>query len=218
MKFKILYDNNAELGFEAAWGFSCLVEAHGKKLLFDVGWDYAVLFKNMSKLSVEPSTIDSVFISHNHWDHMGALPEFLRVGGRIPVYVPKSISPNIKGELRKRAELVEIADACEIGSGLYSTGELGSDVKEQSLVVEAGRGNILLVGCAHPGLNSIFSAASRFGKLNGIIGGLHDSNGLEFLRNLEIVVPCHCTQRKEEISRLYPKTTKHCGSGSIIEV
>ena len=218
MKFKILYDNYAESGFEAAWGFSCLVEAHGKKLLFDVGWDYAILSRNMSKLSVEPKTIDSVFISHNHWDHMGALPEFLRVRGVIPVYVPKSISPRMKGELGKRAELVEIADACEIGSGFYSTGELGSDIKEQSLLVEGPRGNVLVTGCAHPGLTDMFSAASEFGRLSGIIGGLHDSSEFRILRELEIIAPCHCTQRKEEVLRFYPRTAKLCGAGSVIEV
>ena len=38
MKVTIVYDNETlQPGLEAAWGFSCLVEADGQRLLFDTG-------------------------------------------------------------------------------------------------------------------------------------------------------------------------------------
>jgi len=38
MKITIIYDNEVwKKGLKADWGFSCLVETNGKKILFDTG-------------------------------------------------------------------------------------------------------------------------------------------------------------------------------------
>ncbi|MEM2046986.1 MAG: hypothetical protein QXQ21_03020 [Candidatus Jordarchaeales archaeon] len=44
MELRIVYDNEAKLGFKSGWGFSCLLGDH---LLFDTGADADVLLFNM---------------------------------------------------------------------------------------------------------------------------------------------------------------------------
>ena len=61
MKIKIIYDNTVFVdGFAADWGFSCLVEAHGKRILFDTGAKGPVLLQNMARLGISPDSLDAV--------------------------------------------------------------------------------------------------------------------------------------------------------------
>ena len=90
MKITIIYDNTAwDNNLTCDWGFSCLVEAHGKIILFDTGAKGNILFDNMRKLDIDPHKIDEVFISHGHWDHTGGLLDFLKKN-QIKVYIPAS--------------------------------------------------------------------------------------------------------------------------------
>ena len=74
MKASIIYDNTAfRKDLRAGWGFAVLLEAKGKRILFDTGGRGSVLLSNMSKLGIAPKQIDDVFISHAHFDHIGGL-------------------------------------------------------------------------------------------------------------------------------------------------
>jgi len=218
MRISVVYDNEALDGFCSGWAFSCLVEAHGKKLLFDTGWSGTQLVSNMAKLGVAPKSIDAIFISHDHWDHAGGLAYLLGVTGNIPVFVPCSFSTHLKEEIGKLSKLVEVSDAVEMLPGLFSTGELGSIVKEQSLVVKTDKGNIVVCGCSHPGVENILQKARSFGEVYGIIGGLHGFDNLEALGQLKLLVPCHCTQKKKEIMERFPDASKECKAGTAIEI
>jgi len=67
MKITIIYDNETwEEGLKADWGFSCLVEAYDKKILFDTGANGSILLHNMQRLNIDPTIIEEVFISHAH--------------------------------------------------------------------------------------------------------------------------------------------------------
>ena len=79
--------------------------------------------------------------------------------------------------------------------------------KEQSLVLETkgGGGVVVLTGCTHPGLETILEAANVFGELYGVIRDFHGFNRLELLKELKMVIPCHCTVCKEEITKMYPE-------------
>jgi 7,8-dihydropterin-6-yl-methyl-4-(beta-D-ribofuranosyl)aminobenzene 5'-phosphate synthase len=84
MKITILYDNTLfQNNLEADWGFSCLVEAHGRTILFDTGANGALLLENMKKLNIKPSSVDDVFISHPHFDHIGGLSAFLNENSEL---------------------------------------------------------------------------------------------------------------------------------------
>jgi 7,8-dihydropterin-6-yl-methyl-4-(beta-D-ribofuranosyl)aminobenzene 5'-phosphate synthase len=218
LKLTILYDSEAAAGLCAGNGFSCLIEANGKTMLFDTGWDGDRLISNMEKLGIRAGDIGAAFISHAHWDHMGGLARFLHVRGRIPVYAPSSFSENLKKEMGGLAEVVEIREGREICGGFCTTGELGVNPKEQSLIVQREGGNVVVCGCAHPGVDAILEKAREFGEIHGIIGGFHDFGNLDALRGLRLLVPCHCTSKKDEIRRMYPKTCMDGGAGSVFEL
>jgi 7,8-dihydropterin-6-yl-methyl-4-(beta-D-ribofuranosyl)aminobenzene 5'-phosphate synthase len=191
MKLKIVYDNEAKQGFEKGWGFSCLIELEDEKMLFDTGWDGNVLLSNLKKLGVRPEEIKRAVISHAHWDHLGGLTHIRRRD--LQVYVPQSFSRRLREELASRFELHEVTDAQRIREGVWSTGELGKGVKEQSLVLGASRGLVVIVGCSHPGVQNIFAVASKFGKISGVVGGMHGFKDYALLEGLDLILPAHCT-------------------------
>ena len=216
MELRILYDNEAKEGFKSSWGFSCLV---GDELLFDVGADLDTLIFNMRRASVKLDSIDSVVLSHEHGDHVGGVT-ILNMLGDVEVFVPTSFSRSFKRKLAayENVSLVEIDEASKISNVFYTTGELGSFTKEQSLIVETDNGLTVITGCSHPGLENILKAASKFGEIYGVVGGFHGFSKLEALGGIGLIVPCHCTVRKKEILALYPKTSMKCSAGCRIEV
>ncbi len=202
LKFKIVYDNNADPGFKSGWGFACLIERAEERILFDTGWDGNILLSNMKKLGLEPESIDRVVLSHAHWDHIGGLTHIMRSG--MSVYLPHSFSDHLKDELESCTDLHEIEGPQEIVEGVWTTGELENKIEEQSLVLKTERGLVVLVGCSHPGVPKILSASSDFGELYGIIGGLHDFDEYKVLDGLDLIVATHCTENKDKIEELYP--------------
>ena len=81
MRITIIYDNVVyKEGLQDDWGFSCLVEIENTPtILFDTGANGSYLLYNMAKLHIDPNSIDEVFISHSHFDHVGGLSVFLNV-------------------------------------------------------------------------------------------------------------------------------------------
>ncbi len=211
MKITIIFDNEVyKKGFRAAWGFSCLIEAYGRTILFDTGANGTILLKNMEKLNISPTNIDLIFISHNHGDHTGGLIDILRMH-RTKVYVPYSCSIHISG-----AEIIRVKDVLKIHENIYSTGELKRI--EQSLLIKTETGLVVIVGCSHPGVKIILDVASQFGKVTVLIGGLHGFSDFDLVKNLQYICPAHCTRYKSQIEALYPSKHIKGGVGKIIEI
>lgn len=203
MKLQILYDNKAQEGFKSGWGFSCYIEANDKKILFDTGWNGFILEWNMKMAGIYPEDLDAVFISHSHWDHIGGLNHILCYTKNIDVYLPKSISLNLKNEIKSQANIIEVSQLQSVYGNIYTTGELGVKIKEQSMVIGTIKGNVIITGCAHPGLDSIIAKSRELGHIYGIIGGFHDSN-IDILKGIKLITPCHCTQKIDEIKAKMP--------------
>jgi len=216
MKLKILYDNEAKAGFRSGWGFSCLV---GENLLFDTGADLETLLFNMRRLNVKLDRIDKVFFSHEHGDHIGGF-QIVGLLGEVEAFVLRSFSKRFKSALSSytNVRLREVSKPQEISAGMFTTGEQGFFIKEQSLIVKTDRGISVVTGCSHPGLEKILGVASRFGNVYGVVGGFHGFHKLEALRGVKLIVPCHCTVRKREILTLYPDSSIRCSAGCEIEV
>lgn len=211
MKITIIYDNETwKPGLEADWGFACLVEAEGRRWLFDTGAKGTVLLANMEHLGIDPQTITAIFISHAHWDHMGGLADLLRLNRDVPVYLPGSCPRPPEAR-----EVVSVQGPLEIAENFFSTGELPG--AEQSLVVKTAQGLAVICGCSHPGVGTILKAASRFGRVAALIGGLHGFKEYELLADLALVCPCHCTQNQAEIMGRYPETAVSGGAGRVLE-
>lgn len=217
-RLTVLYDNEACPGFTGSWGFSALIETGTENLLFDTGWDGTLLLEHMEKTGIDPACVSKLILSHQHWDHIGGLPEILSANPEITVYVPASFSENLKREIKKRAALIEVKEAVEISEGIWSTGELGDKIKEQSLVLNTGKASYVLTGCAHPGIDAIMDAALCHGKIKGIIGGLHDSDRFERLEEMELIAAGHCTAHREKIKELFPAEYMETRAGLILEL
>jgi len=200
MKITIVYDNEANPGLRSGWGFSCLIECQ-ERLLFDTGNSGENLIYNMKQLHIVPQTIDKVIISHNHWDHTGGLKEFSKANRKAQVFHPKSFSK-----------------PTQLCPGIYSTGALGTFIKEQSLVVDAGKGNIVITGCAHPGLERILRTGKRLGRIYGVLGGFHGFSKFAELEGIQLIAPCHCTQNTQQIKQKFPAQFKQIQAGSVVEV
>ncbi len=200
MKITIVYNNEANTGLKSGWGFSCLIEDK-EKILFDTGDNGKKLIYNMKQLNIEPKDIGKVAISHNHWDHTGGLKKFLEANNKAYVFHPKSFSK-----------------PTEIAPGVHSTGALGTFIKEQSLVINTQKGNIIVTGCAHPGLENIIEEAEQLGTIYGVVGGFHGFSRLEKLQKIELIAPCHCTQYMQEIKQSYPAQFTEIKAGSIIAI
>ena len=213
MKVTIVYDNTVyQRGLKSDWGFSCLVEGEKTpRILFDTGTSGSILLSNMQKLNINPASIDEVFISHPHFDHVGGLPDFLQVNKEVKVYIPISC-PKPSGA----KEVVGIEQPHQIHENVFSTGEL--DGIEQSMAIKTDRGIVVIVGCSHPRMAHILEAASQFGKVYGIIGGLHGFNEFDLFKDFGLICPTHCTQHKAEINSLYSESYIDGGVGKIILV
>jgi len=62
-----------ELRGVGEWGFAALVEADGHRILFDTGERPDTVLRNAEELGIDLSTVDTVILSHNHFDHTGGL-------------------------------------------------------------------------------------------------------------------------------------------------
>lgn len=213
MRITVVYDNEAKWkALTPGWGFSCLVEGDGiPSILFDTGASGSVLLHNMEQLNVDAGKVGVIFISHGHLDHTGGLPEMLEANRDATLYVPASFRMPKLGR-----EVVRIAQPTSICDRVHSTGEL--EHVEQSLVLDTGRGLMVVTGCSHPGVGQIIDAASRYGRVEGIVGGLHGFRQFSLLEGLSLICPCHCTVHKSEIKRLFPGQCAECGVGSVLEL
>jgi 7,8-dihydropterin-6-yl-methyl-4-(beta-D-ribofuranosyl)aminobenzene 5'-phosphate synthase len=141
---------------------------------------------------------------------MGGLAELLRLNRDGIVYLPGSclVPPEARQALK-------VQGPCALSQNLFSTGELKGG--EQSLVVKTEGGLVVICGCSHPGVGTILEAASQFGRVLALVGGLHGFKEYDLLADLNLICPCHCTQHKAEIMARYPETAVSGGAGKVLE-
>ena len=205
MKFTILFDNfpyNDKL--QTLWGFSCLITLKNKKILFDTGSNGRVLLKNAKQIGINFKDIDILFISHNHWDHIGGLDTIIEENPRITLIVPSTLSKFLLADLKKLVKEIIIIDEyfTKLDNNLYSTGILGDHIKEQSIVIKESNELFIISGCGHPGIDyieqKVFNTLNR--PIKYIIGGFHLMNKTpleiqKITKNLksEFITATHCT-------------------------
>lgn len=86
----ILYDAfGKDPAMKKDWGFAALVEAGGKRILFDTGNNSEIFAANAKAKGVDLSKLDFVVMSHRHGDHMGGLNHLLSVNPKVKIYAPK---------------------------------------------------------------------------------------------------------------------------------
>lgn len=228
----VISDNNPfKQGLETAWGFSALIKGEEKTILFDTGIDGPILLRNMEKLNIDPKEVDIVVLSHIHGDHVGGLKSFLEKNPNVTVYVPKSFSVDFKKDVENfGAKVVEIKEASKICENVYSTGELGTLIKEQSLIVQTNNGLIIITGCSHPGIVNIVEKAKELVRDDVLLvmGGFHlrDESESEIKKiissfrelGVRFTAPCHCTGdlARQLFERGYHGNFILAGAGKVI--
>jgi 7,8-dihydropterin-6-yl-methyl-4-(beta-D-ribofuranosyl)aminobenzene 5'-phosphate synthase len=212
-------------------GFSCLIKAGGRTVLFDTGAHGPTLLYNLEKLGFAAEEIDTIVLSHIDSDHVGGLFWLLESHWKVEVYVPESFPPAFKDLIALYgAQVMEVAEPRQICPGVETSGELGDWIKEQSLMVRSQQGVILIVGDAHPGIAQVVAEAKRrvADRIHLVLGGFHlggvspieMASVLRSFRELgvEKVAPCHSTadSARELFRQEYHGDYVPIGVGSVI--
>ena len=172
-------------------GLSYLVETDDHRILFDVGHNARAespspLEHNMGELGIGLASIDTVFISHNHLDHVGGMrrqqERTFSIGNEqaplshpdIRAFVPIAMTyPGLSPIVSDKPT--------PIGPGLATTGTVPRQlvlgwIDEQSLAINvSGLGVVLIVGCGHQPIPNLLRRYDQLfdEPLYGIVGGLH---------------------------------------------
>ena len=231
---KIIYDNyKIDQDMKAAHGFSCLIDLGNKNILFDTDSEQDILISNMKRMDIFPESIDIVFLSHNHWDHVDGLPAILQSNNKPKLYILKFFSGSVRENIKKyKLPYVEVSKPLEIVKDVYSTGEMGGAVKEQSLILDTAKGLVIITGCAHQGIvEAVKKSKEILGKnIYLVLGGFHlgdkkEKEVTEIIKAFEgigvnFVGPSHCTGEMaiKMFADAYKKKFIKIGAGKTLSI
>ena len=134
------------------WGFAALVEADGRRILFDTGARPDTLRINAGELGVDLRDISAIVLSHNHGDHttgLVSLPESLH---KVPIHAGKGIFYSRMVEGRERnfvlanrgklegRSITEHDKPAQLAPGVWFTGPVPRKYPERNFGIgRAGR-------------------------------------------------------------------------------
>lgn len=234
LRITVVYDNNRGApGISPDWGFACLITGTPQPILFDTGGSGTTLLTNMRRLGIAPGETQVVFLSHFHGDHTGGLARLLQENKRATVCHPASFPAGFSAALdRSGIRTQALRSAAKIDEGVYSTGELGTWLKEQSLMISTEKGTVLITGCAHPGIVKIVAAARAIlgSNVYFVMRGFHlEGQGenqvaeiIAAFKKLGVasVGPCHCSgdAARRLFKKAYGRYYVNIGAGSVINL
>jgi 7,8-dihydropterin-6-yl-methyl-4-(beta-D-ribofuranosyl)aminobenzene 5'-phosphate synthase len=250
LKITILSTMLADQGV-GEWGFAALVEADGRRILFDTGLRPETVLDNARELGIDLSGVTDVVLSHHHGDHTGGLLALRRqFSAKTPsamsrIHVAPGIfqsrrTPGSDAEANPTVALKSAMEASgavfvehrgpqEIFPGIWVTGPVprphperywgkpesivtdrglvtDSVPEDMALIVNTGRGFVVVMGCGHAGtVNTVDYSRRILGPepVYAIVGGLHlfaaTDSALAWtaaqLRgdNLSYLLGAHCT-------------------------
>ena len=160
-----------------------------------------------------------------------ALPAAMRYfGGSVPEVIPH-------GSAWPEANFILVDSATQIVPGFrvvrnISSTQQFSETPELSLVIDTPRGQVLVVGCSHPGIERIVaSVAARDPRIFLIAGGLHlvttpqaeverVARALHDEWNVERIAPGHCTGEMAFaiLQRIFGGHYGYAGVGTVIDL
>lgn len=73
--------------FSGSKGNSTLITSGGARVLLDAGYGFKATVAKLGELGVRPQDVSAIVVTHEHGDHVAALPIWTR-HFRTPVYVP----------------------------------------------------------------------------------------------------------------------------------
>jgi 7,8-dihydropterin-6-yl-methyl-4-(beta-D-ribofuranosyl)aminobenzene 5'-phosphate synthase len=147
--------------------------------------------------------------------------------------MPRSLPQSVKDTVRLAgAHLVEVHGPMKICEDIYSTGELGGFIKEESLIIRSSKGLIVITGCSHPGIVDIVERAKEMFKSDVymVLGGFHLcwmnlSQVKEVIKGVKgawykKVAPCHCSGdlARKQFEKVYGNDFILIGAGKTITI
>jgi len=215
MKLTIVYDNGVfkkGIGLQSDWGFACVIESKHDTILFDTGAKGNILLHNMNILNLNPDEVTKIVISHEHQDHTGGLKALVPYINDIELFQlsPEDFHSDMKITIPEVPE--------KISENVWTTGRLQGLVDEQSVVLKGSKGWYMLTGCSHPGVENILQVAQQIGTIVGIVGGFHGFTKFSYLKDFDLICPCHCTSHKDGIKKAFPGSYSVCGVGKVIDL
>jgi len=220
-------------GLGTSWDFSCVVTGIEKIILFNTGANGVLLLENMSKIEIDANGIETVVLSHIHGGHTGGLEMFLEKNPHVSAYLLKSFPKRFKRMVNSyKAKIVEVEKHTKICENVYSTGQLGTLIKEQGLIIRTEKGLIIITGCAHPGIVKMVKTAKDLfnEQILLVMGGFHLEwatkgrvkniiTAFEDL-NVKYVGPCHCTGDKARafFEKRFGENYINIGAGKVVAI
>jgi 7,8-dihydropterin-6-yl-methyl-4-(beta-D-ribofuranosyl)aminobenzene 5'-phosphate synthase len=148
--------------------------------------------------------------------------------GDVPDPLPHG-SPWRHANLHRVDAALEIAPGIRVVRNISSGGSF-TETPELSLVLDTPDGQVLVVGCSHPGIEGILeSVQARTRPVRLLIGGLHwvttPDSVVESLAarlveqwNVKAIAPGHCTGEFgfAVLERLYGRHYRYAGVGSVL--
>jgi 7,8-dihydropterin-6-yl-methyl-4-(beta-D-ribofuranosyl)aminobenzene 5'-phosphate synthase len=235
VRLTILFDAISLVrGLQTGWGFSCLVEVGGTKVLFDTGGNGAVLLSNMNKLNIRPESVNLVLISHNSYGHIGGLNDFCRENPNVSVYIPESFPhPAVKAIEKMGTKVIRITSFEEIQPNIFTLGEFAGLFSEQAMVLRTPKGIVVVIGYGHNLITDILQKAKTVfpdEPIYLVSGGFHfgELNKPEKIKFIEDfkdfkvqrIAPYHCCEKStlRFFKRAFGKNYIKIGVGKVINI
>jgi len=234
LRLTVVFNNEpCKKALQTAWGFACVIEGLKQTILFDTGGNGDILLANMKKLGVDPGIVELVVLSHFHGDHTNGLENFLQQNPAVTVCMPKSFPDSFQQRVKGQGAVIKTVSGPELlFDGVYSTGEMGQAIIEQSLILDTSLGLVVVNGCSHPGIDNIVKKAKQIGgkEIYLVLGGFHlgqasDGKIREIIRTfkelgVKKVGPTHCTGDRAAVlfRQAWGDDFVDCGCGAVIEL
>ena len=158
IKLTVLVEDTAtQTNLFAEHGLSVLIETRYRKILFDTGQG-GVIEHNAAELGIDLSCVDTVVLSHGHYDHAGGLGKIVSASPDVEVYChPKAflsryveITEDDGSRMLKKAgaykaglsmdKIKYISSPTEITPGIFLTGEVPRKTDYERVSLKFRRG------------------------------------------------------------------------------
>lgn len=198
LKIYVLVDNCASSTCKAEHGLSYLIE-YDSKVLFDVG-QTDLFIKNAELLEIDLTDINTIALSHGHYDHGNGL-KYLSNKNLIchphvfqTRYSGKQMKPvglnQTETELRNKYNVTSSKDPYWFSENMVFLGEIPRKISferittsfylddkqedllldDSALVIKMKKGLFIISGCAHAGICNIIEHAITVTNTNNIYG------------------------------------------------
>jgi 7,8-dihydropterin-6-yl-methyl-4-(beta-D-ribofuranosyl)aminobenzene 5'-phosphate synthase len=162
---------------------------------------------------------------------VGALPNSMRYfNGAEPEAFPS-------GSPWPEANFVFVDSPAEVAPGIFVVPTVSNvkgtlELRELSLAINTPHGQVLVVGCSHPGVEEILSAASAVNShVHLLLGGLHlvktPDAEIEHLASalhdkwkIDRIAPGHCTGEPAfaKLKQVFGDSYVYAGLGSVVDI